>query len=809
MTDSIEHRLRTAVAGRYRIEGELGRGGMATVYEAVDLRHDRPVALKVFDPELASSVGSTRFLQEIALTARLDHPHIVPLLDSGEAAGMLYYAMPLVSGETLRERLNREGQLPQDDAIRITSDVADALAYAHHRGIVHRDIKPANILLSDGHARVADFGIARALTAAGHGDLTRTGVAIGTFAYMSPEQATGQREVDGRSDVYSLACITYEMLSGEPPHRGTTPAAILAHKVAGETTSVRNFRPSVADAVDHAIQKALEVVPGDRHGTAAEFAAAVASAPASRTSPPSRPEARGRRGVVLGAAAIVGSLVAAAFLLPGFESPWSSAVPGGLDGPEATTPAGDLPEEGTRPSIAVLPFENVSGRPDDEPLVRGIHEEVLTQLGKIRSLDPRSLRSTLQYRDSPKTIITIGEELGVAFIAAGSVRREGEAVRIVVGLYDARADQRIWGDSYDSDLSATGVIDIQRQLALEIASRLGATILPSERARLEVDSPATLLAYERYLEGLFHLREITLGQRTGERRISRQRAEGALREAIAEDPNWAPPYAALGSVYHWTATSKEDFDRSQAMLEEALELDPLYAPAWNSLGYVLHNGGRDYGGSEEAYLRAFELGQGDPHGRALLLTSWGRWEEAQAWFDEAVRVDPQSRVTRVNRGWSYACSGDFERAVDALEGLIGSVFASRWLVRSYLVRSYAKTGRDQQGLALLDRLKTSPFVDAAMLAYLYAQVDSTEQAEALLRTAEAESVTMYHVAAAVSLGDRGRALDYLERAEPEGFGIPYVLCTGVSDLAGEPRYDQWLDGLGIPRDARWRVPADR
>ena len=464
--------------------------------------------------------------------------------------------------------MDREAQLPQDDAIRIVSEVADALAYAHERGIVHRDIKPENILLSAGHARVADFGIARALTAAGHGDLTRTGVVIGTFTYMSPEQATGHGEIDGRSDIYSLACITYEMLSGEPPHRGTTAAAILAKKVSGETASVRHSRPSVPDDVDHAIQKALEVVPGDRYGTAVEFAAAVATGQRSSVSRASQPGARRRQRVALGMAAVAVSVIAAVMWVPGLQTPWSSRGPEDGPGAGSVTPVDGLQTEGTRPSIAVLPFENLSGRVDDEPFVRGVHDEVQAQIGKIRSLDVRSLTSVLQYRDSPTAIATIGEELGAEFIVEGSVRREEGTVRITVALHDAGADQRIWGDSYDSELSVAGVLDIQRRLAIEIASRLGATILPNERARLEVDPPATLLAYERYFDGLFHLREITLGQRTAaERRISGQRAEEALREAIAEDPNWAPPYAALGSVYHWTARSKEDFDRSRAVLE--------------------------------------------------------------------------------------------------------------------------------------------------------------------------------------------------------------------------------------------------
>src|SRR5687768_7708556 len=227
MANELEH-LGATLAERYRIGRELGSGGMATVYRAHDLRHDRTVAIKVFRPAVTAAMGRERFLREITVTAGLDHPHILPLLDSGHVDGLLYYLMPYVEGESLRDRLSREQQLPLDDALRIAREVASALSYAHARGVVHRDIKPENILLSHGHARVADFGIARAVTAAGGEALTGTGLAIGTPAYMSPEQAGGERAVDGRSDVYALGCVLYEMLAGHPPFAGATSYELLA-----------------------------------------------------------------------------------------------------------------------------------------------------------------------------------------------------------------------------------------------------------------------------------------------------------------------------------------------------------------------------------------------------------------------------------------------------------------------------------------------------------------------------------------------------------------------------------------------------
>jgi len=279
--------LAEALAGRYRIERELGRGGMATVYVAHDERHDRPVAIKVLRPELAAALGAERFLREIAITARLDHPHILTLIDSGEADGFLFYVVPFVRGESLRSRLAREKQLPVAEAVRITQQVASALDYAHRQGVVHRDVKPENVLLHEGEAMVADFGIALALQAAGGGDrLTGTGISVGTPEYMSPEQAQGSRELDARSDVYALGAVLYEMLAGEPPHTGPTAQAIIAKLLTQPPTRLQVVRGDVPPAVASAVATALAKVPADRFGSAGAFAAAL-SAP-SKTKEPSR-----------------------------------------------------------------------------------------------------------------------------------------------------------------------------------------------------------------------------------------------------------------------------------------------------------------------------------------------------------------------------------------------------------------------------------------------------------------------------------------------------------------------------------------
>ena len=267
-------RLSTALSDRYRIERELGAGGMATVYLAHDLRHDRKVAIKVLRPELAAVIGAERFLSEIRTTANLQHPHILPLHDSGEADSFLFYVMPFVEGESLRDRLTREKQLPVADAVRIASEVAGALDYAHRHGIIHRDIKPENILLHDGRALVADFGIALAATSAGS-RMTETGMSLGTPHYMSPEQAMGDRELTPRSDIYALGAMTYEMLLGEPPFTGPTAQSIVAKVVTEEPAPIAPRRRSVPEAVQGAVLTALEKLPADRFATAAEFAAAM------------------------------------------------------------------------------------------------------------------------------------------------------------------------------------------------------------------------------------------------------------------------------------------------------------------------------------------------------------------------------------------------------------------------------------------------------------------------------------------------------------------------------------------------------
>src|SRR5688572_18217538 len=274
MTDILD-RLTRALADRYRIDRELGRGGMAIVVLAEDLKHRRPVAIKVLRPDIADGVGANRFLAEIRVSAQLNHPHILPLLDSGEADGLVYYVMPYAEGGTLRDRISRERQLSMEVALAITGDIADALAYAHSRGVLHRDVKPENILLAPGHALIGDFGIARAIEAAGGRRLTETGIAVGTPTYMSPEQALAEPDLDARSDLYSLACVTYEMLVGEPPFTGASAQAVLGRRLNETPPPIRATRSAVSAAVDAAVARALAPARADRFASVEQFTAAL------------------------------------------------------------------------------------------------------------------------------------------------------------------------------------------------------------------------------------------------------------------------------------------------------------------------------------------------------------------------------------------------------------------------------------------------------------------------------------------------------------------------------------------------------
>lgn len=569
MMPESETRLREALAERYAIHRELGRGGMATVYLAEDLKHHRPVAVKVLNAELTAALGPERFLREIEISARLHHPHILPLYDSGEVDGFLYYVMPHVDGESLRDRLAREKQLPIDDAIQIAREVADALSYAHSRGVVHRDIKPDNILLESGHAVVADFGIARAITEAGGDNLTSTGMAIGTPAYMSPEQASGSRELDGRSDLYSLGCVLHEMLAGQPPFTGPTVDGLIRQHLTTQPPNITSIRPSVPPSVAAALDRALAKTPADRFNPVAQFGEALVARPV--------PEARANASPAAWFTPRWSS-VAVAVLLITLGAMLVISVYRGRPGP-AVTP-GRVPDLA---SVAVLPFDNISDDPGDLYLSDGMTEEVIGQLAQVQGLKVISRTSVAALKGSGLTLPQIADTLNVRYIVEGSVRRAGNRVRVTAQLIDAETDAHLWANSYERPITDLFAVqeEIARQVTGALAVRVVITRPPVPASRTDVPD-----AYDAYLRGRYALHSRT--------RDGLREAMASFERAITLDPNFAPAYATQAMAYGLWVTYGYGGDpdpyaaygRAIALAERALALDPSVPEAHMARGYV-------------------------------------------------------------------------------------------------------------------------------------------------------------------------------------------------------------------------------
>jgi len=425
--EKLLNSLRSALADRYQIDRELGHGGMAVVFLAQDLKHHRQVAIKVLRPDLAQAVGAERFLREIEIAAGLTHPHILPLHDSGQANGLLYYVMPFIEGESLRDRLTREGQLSVEEALQITREVAGALSYAHTHGIVHRDIKPENILLSGGVALVADFGIAQAVSSASTDQLTSTGMSIGTPTYMSPEQAVGRAPIDGRADQYSLACMLYEMLAGVPPFTGPTHQAVLARHAIDPVPPLRTLRSTTPVSVEQTVVRALAKSPADRFPTVGAFQEGL-----TRTVPVST----ARRWV-----ARIGLLAAGAVAV-------SAGVYSLVTHPAAPRRIGS--DTASR-SIAVLPFVNIGSDPNNEPFSDGMSEELTSALAKIRDLNVAARTSAFSFKGKNLDVREIGRRLNVRYVLAGGVRRAGTRLRVSAQLIDAANGYHLWSDEYEGN----------------------------------------------------------------------------------------------------------------------------------------------------------------------------------------------------------------------------------------------------------------------------------------------------------------------------------------------------------------------
>ena len=494
MIVNLQQRLQVAFAEFYEIEREIGRGGSSTVYLARDLKHDRCVALKVLHPEFGCAVVADAFLREVQTTAQLQHPHILTLLDSGEVDGLLYFVTPYVEGETLRERLMWEKQLPVEDAVQICREVADALAYAHLRGMVHRDVKPENILLSGDHAVVADFGLARSVGGVGEdlndGDAT---MAVGTPAYMSPEQAAGNAEVDGRSDIYSLGCVLYEMLAGHSPFSGASPESVFKLQQTAEVQPITDHRPGLPAEVVGVLERALAKTPADRFARAQDMLAMLPFPsdirPAMARSVAAISERPRLVAPLLGFAAV-------ATLLLGLFAAWDGSTLRFLGN---LLPASSV--AAANHSVAVLPFVNMSDEKGNYLFAAGVHEDVLTHLSKMGSLDVISRTSVMSYESTGLRLREIADELGVTAILEGSVRRVGDRVRITAQLIDARTDRHLWAETYDRELTASNVFSVQSDVAEKIARALHTALAPPQLVRDGDGSAEDLQIRSRFLVG--------------------------------------------------------------------------------------------------------------------------------------------------------------------------------------------------------------------------------------------------------------------------------------------------------------------
>ena len=603
-------RLRKTLARSYTIDRELGRGGMSAVFLAQDVRHDRAVAIKVLHPELAASLGPDRFLQEIRLAARLNHPHILPLFDSGDAKGLLYYVMPYVEGESLRERLDREGQMSVDEALRHAGAIASALDYASRQGVVHRDIKPENVMLYEGEAMVMDFGIAKAVSTAGSTTLTQTGMMVGTPAYVSPEQASGDATLDGRSDQYSLGCVVYEMLSGERPFAGANAQAMMARRFTETARPLRTIRSAVPDYVERAVAKAMATDPAHRFATTAQFGQALAS----------------------------GSM----------STPSDTMV---------------LPQQAVSmaKSVAVLPFTNMSNDPENEYFTDGIAEEIINALSKIQALRVASRTSSFACKGKGEDIAEIGRKLKVSTVLEGSVRKMGNRLRITAQLVNVADGYHLWSERYDRELE--DVFAIQDDISQSIVKALRVILSEGEKKQIDQLRAGNVEAYDFYLRGRQHF---------GVRRKNLEAARAMFEKAIEVDPEYARAWAGLADCYSllYTYYDARPYNLKQAVLAgaKALSLAPDLAESHQSRGLSLSLDGQ-FDEASRAFEEAIRL-EPKPfdalcwYGRMRL--SQGRYEDAQRLFERAAALRPEDYQTQGFLAQAHKALGHTEQEMTAL-----------------------------------------------------------------------------------------------------------------------------------------------
>ena len=742
MTD-VASRLTTALADRYRVERELGAGGMATVYLAEDLKHHRYIALKTLRPDLAETMEAERFLLEIEIAAALTHPHILPLYDSGEAAGIVYYVMPFVEGPTLRQRLQAEPRLPVEEAIEIARQVVGALDYAHRRGLVHRDIKPENIMLYEDDALVTDFGIALAVRSARGGRVTEAGIVIGTPVYMSPEQAMGD-PVDARSDLYSVGCVLYEMLVGAPPYTGADTMAITAQKLVDPVPPLRPQREEVPAEVEAALMRALACKAEDRFATAAELGEAL--------EPPAGPAARTRR------------------------------TGGGADG---------------GPSIAVLPFANMNADADGEIFSDGIAEELTNALSRLDGLRVVARASAFAFKQRTEDVREIGKKLGVATVLEGSVRRAANRVRITAELVNVADGYRLWAERYDRKVD--DVFAIQDEIANAIANVLEAKLLGAPKAYAqEPVRKGDPKAYEHYLRGR-HL----WNQRTTS---ALEQSVEEFKRALAIDAGHAPAQAGIADSYvilgvYSHRPPDEVMPKAKMAAEQALAIDGSLAEAHTALACVRALFEWDWAAADALFRRAIaynpQYATAHQWYAMNCLVPTGRFDDARAELDRALALDPLSLAVHISVGLHHFYARDLAAAAAALRATL-KLNAEFGAAHYFLGHALMAMGQCDDAIAPLERAVTlqeeSPETMAA-LATAHALAYHRAHAEAGLADLERLAKESYVSPALLAqihlgLGDHEAALERLEEAgERRAADVVWLKVHPIYDaIRGHPRF---------------------